>query len=199
MAKTNFSLLNILSCTTKIVIVSFITASVCYGMSGLDLTDEGLKCLDKKQYDEAIVYFTKALEAGELSINDRAVVYNNRGVAYRNKQQYDRAMLDYMKSIELNPRDDKAYVNRGVLYLLKRQYDRAIEDSNKAIELNPRNNRAYYNKACIYSLTNKTGESCRLLEQSIEYGFNNWSYIKSDNDLGNIRDSACYKKIMSGR
>jgi len=68
----------------------------------------------------------------------------------RMKGQYDKAIADYTKAIELNPRDAKAYNNRGNAYGNKGQYDQAIADYTKAIELNPRDATTYYNRGMSY-------------------------------------------------
>ena len=75
----------------------------------------------------------------------RAVVYNNRGTAYFNKEGYDQAIQNYDKAIELNPNFAEAYNNRGNAYEDKGEYDQAIQDYNKAIELDPENAEFYTN------------------------------------------------------
>ena len=75
--------------------------------------------------------------------------YNNRGIAYGEKGQYDQALSDFNKAIEINPRYVKAYNNRGIVYRLKGQYDQAISDFNKAIEINPRDAQTYNNLAWL--------------------------------------------------
>ncbi|MBI4301481.1 MAG: tetratricopeptide repeat protein [Chloroflexi bacterium] len=54
------------------------------------------------------------------------------------------------KTIELDPRDARAYYNRGTAYLDKEDSDRAIQDLTKAIELNPRFTQAYVNRSAAY-------------------------------------------------
>ncbi|MEE8075142.1 MAG: tetratricopeptide repeat protein, partial [Candidatus Binatia bacterium] len=66
-----------------------------------------------------------------------AAAYNNRGNAYTRKGQYDQAISDFNKALEINPRDAKAYNDRGVSYARKGQYDQAVSDYNKALEINP--------------------------------------------------------------
>jgi Flp pilus assembly protein TadD len=75
--------------------------------------------------------------------------YNDRGIAYGEKGQYDRAISDFNKAIEINPRYSKAYNNRGIVYRLKGQYDQAISDFNKAMEINPMDGQAYNNLAWL--------------------------------------------------
>ncbi len=136
-AKISFILFKVLSYSTKITVLLFITTSFCFGMSAEDLEEKAETFLANRQYDEAIEYYSKALETEGLSVNNRAIVYLNRGVFSSIKQLYDRAIEDFNKAIELNPGYAMAYNNRGNIYGLKQQDDKAIEDFNKAIELNP--------------------------------------------------------------
>ena len=64
-----------------------------------------------------------------------AAAYNNRGVAYDHKGDYDRAIQDYEQAIKLMPGFAQAYFNRGNAYLGKSQYAQAIDDYNQAIRL----------------------------------------------------------------
>jgi len=86
----------------------------------------------------------------QTELND-AVAYNNRGNAYSDKGQYDQAISDYTKALEINPRYARPYYNRGSAYARKGQYDQAISDYTKALEINPRYARAYYNRGSAYA------------------------------------------------
>jgi len=85
-----------------------------------------------------------------------AKFYNNRGTDRGEKGQYDEAISDFKKAIEINPRYNKAYNNRGIVYRLKGQYDQAVSDFNKAIEINPLDAEAYNNLAWLFA-TAKAG------------------------------------------
>jgi len=85
-----------------------------------------------------------------ISKEDLATAYSNRGDAYRNKGQYDRAIADFGTAIELDPKHAIAYSNRGMAYRNKGQYDRAIADYDKAIKLNPKLATAYYNRGTAF-------------------------------------------------
>ena len=81
---------------------------------------------------------------------ENASAYNNRGVAYRKKGEYDNAIADYTKAIEIDPKYALAYYNRGIAYSEKGESDKAIEDYKKAIEIDNSHAAAYNNLAYIY-------------------------------------------------
>jgi tetratricopeptide (TPR) repeat protein len=78
-------------------------------------------------------YYTDS--AGE-EISTEAAKHYNRANAYVHNGQYDQAIVEYTKAIELEPRLADAYFNRGLAYVKKGQYDdQAIVDFTEAIEL----------------------------------------------------------------
>jgi tetratricopeptide (TPR) repeat protein len=77
-----------------------------------------------------------------ISKKHLAIIYYNRGIAYKNKGQYDRAISDYDQAIKLNPKYATAYYNRGWTYKNKGERDKAIADYRKALEINPSHKKA---------------------------------------------------------
>lgn len=66
-----------------------------------------------------------------------AEAYLERGNAFFAMGQYNEAISDYIKAIEMNPSYFEAYYNRGQVYGKKGEFKLAICDFNKAIEINP--------------------------------------------------------------
>jgi len=57
-----------------------------------------------------------------------APIYKERGMAYVEKRQYDRAVQDYTRAIELRPNYAEAFIMRATAEYLMRSFDRAWLD-----------------------------------------------------------------------
>lgn len=76
--------------------------------------------------------------------------WNRTGVAKFNKEDYQGALVDYTKAIELDPNFVIAYYNRGRAYYDLVSYDLAIADYFKAIALDPNFAPAYHSRGFAY-------------------------------------------------
>jgi tetratricopeptide (TPR) repeat protein len=72
--------------------------------------------------------------------------YDDRGAAYKAKQDYDRAIADYSEAIKIDPEKSSYYYFRGDAYKAKQDYDRAIADYSEAIKIDPKYASAFYNR-----------------------------------------------------
>ena len=65
-------------------------------------------------------------------------------------QNYNAAIDDLDRVINLNPQDSNAYHNRGVVYADLGEYQRAIADYDEAIRLNPQSVFTYHSRGSSY-------------------------------------------------
>ncbi len=81
----------------------------------------------------AIAFFTKAIEADSAY----AEAYESRGMSYGSGQinDYDKAIMDYSKAIELEPNNDEFYFGRALCYYYKKDYSKTWDDIHKAEQL----------------------------------------------------------------
>ena len=79
-----------------------------------------------------------------------AKAYNTLGIVHNNNGEYDLAISNFSKAIELDSEVIAAYNNRGIAYAEKSEFDLAIVDFTKAIELDPHLSAAYSNRATVY-------------------------------------------------
>ena len=78
---------------------------------------------------------------------DFARAYNNRGIIYKTRKQFDSAIADLNKALAIRPNYPEAYHNRGNVYGTMGEYERALDDFNKAIAINPNLTEAYNGRA----------------------------------------------------
>jgi hypothetical protein len=79
-----------------VVAAATILAAAAFG--GHAAADDGDICANESG-DVAIAACTRAINSGRYKGNSLAVKYNNRGVEWRLKQDYERALSDYSAAI----------------------------------------------------------------------------------------------------
>ncbi len=82
----------------------------------------------------------------DLNESDKAELFNNRGYSYMLLKDYEAALKDYNKAIELEPHYASYRFNRAYLYQDNGKNKEAIEDYNVVIELEPENYIAITNR-----------------------------------------------------
>jgi lipoprotein NlpI len=78
-----------------------------------------------------------------LERQPNAIDYYDRGNGYRDLKQWEEAIADYSKAIEIDPKYTHAYNNRAFAYAAINDADHAAADASKAIELDPKHAFAY--------------------------------------------------------
>ncbi|MCH7779091.1 MAG: tetratricopeptide repeat protein [Gemmatimonadetes bacterium] len=82
-----------------------------------DFTQEIQRCdFSGNHPDIRIVACTRNIQSGRFTGQNLAVAFTNRGLAYKSKGQWDRAIADFSEAIRLNPDFAEAFTNRGNIY-----------------------------------------------------------------------------------
>ncbi|NES22582.1 MAG: tetratricopeptide repeat protein [Symploca sp. SIO3E6] len=109
--------------------------------SYLTLFTIGLVRYEAKDYENAILRFTRALEfvtdAEQAIVQDVTLdtLYFYRGAAYYTKGELDLAITNYNQAIKINPEYALAYYNRGYTYSKLGNKQKVIQDFKKAAKL----------------------------------------------------------------
>lgn len=96
----------------------------------------GIARLNQRDYQGAIDDLTTShpeLQAPELA----AQIYSQRANAYLHLQDYGRAIADFDKAVQLNPRDVDARYGRGYAYFQKQALDQAARDIEAVLQIDP--------------------------------------------------------------
>jgi tetratricopeptide (TPR) repeat protein len=105
---------------------------------------------------------------GQESPLRNAQAYIDRGNAFYNKRDYDRAIADYTQAIQLDPKLVKGYINRGLVFANKGDNDRAIADLNQATQLDPKSALAYINRGNSFINKGDTDSAIADFNQAIQ-------------------------------
>jgi tetratricopeptide (TPR) repeat protein len=81
------------------------------------------------------------------------VAYFNRGKAFAAKGEYDHAIDDYTKSLDIKPRDSKAYLYRGIAHEKIGNIEEALTDFNASIEIFSMDAEAYLERGLTFGKT----------------------------------------------
>ena len=84
--------------------------------------------------------------------SDSAGVFAVRGWAYRERGDYDEAITDFTRAIELDPNSPLFYRDRGIARYLNGDYDRAIADYDTVIASSPDDEYLYMFRGLAYHM-----------------------------------------------
>ena len=80
---------------------------------------------------------TAVVQFGSSTEKNMALASSNRGDAYRSTGEYDRAIEDFDRAIQLDPSNALAHSNRGFAHFFKAEFSGAAADFLRSFELQP--------------------------------------------------------------
>lgn len=97
--------------------------------------------------------------------------YYLRGFVEDKLGQQDKALTDYSKSIEFDPKNAEAWANRGIIYYnTKQDYSAAKADFDAAFQINPKNAVYVINRARCWIALNNKAEAMRDIDLAKQLG-----------------------------
>jgi tetratricopeptide (TPR) repeat protein len=102
-------------------------------------------------WQQQIEICSALIQSGRGSDVERALAFENRGHAYVEIDNGDKALADFTEAVRLDPKSATAYVSRGDIYIDREDPDRAIADYTSAIQIDPKNVQAYGDRTLAYS------------------------------------------------
>lgn len=114
-------------------------------------------------YELAVKYYNKAINLGNDYRN-----YSGLGSAYNRSGYYYKAIEALKQSIQLNPKEEFAYLELAYSYTAIRDYNASISNLNEALKLDPRDSLIYYGLAANYYYLKQFDKMLEVSKKAIE-------------------------------
>jgi hypothetical protein len=102
------------------------------------------------------------------SLLGTAEQYLERGMGLAKEGQYEQAIKDFTKAIDINFRYTEAYYKRTQLYASMSEWDMVVADCNKIIEIDPVHTRAYYMRGVAHIQAKEYEDAITDLNMAID-------------------------------
>lgn len=140
---------------------------------------------EHRKAEAAIRYFTEVIKSTEITRKNRSFAFYNRGNAYYDLGDFDRAILNFSQALQLNT-DADVYYNQGNAYANLQRHDQAIQNYSWAIQLKPDYHYAYYNRANSYFWKGDYDNAMEDYRKAYELNPDETVYQKKVTDFGLI-------------
>ena len=138
---------------------------------------QGVKCEDKKEYEQAIYFYSEAIKCN----HSNSEPYFGRGNAYDELEKYENAIEDYSQHLKLTKGSFKGFNNRALVYVKLGQDESATSDLEQAIKLDPSRPYPYQQLAVLLWEQGHLKKSIELLIKAAEL-------YQKDNDYENYQN-----------
>jgi tetratricopeptide (TPR) repeat protein len=132
--------------------------------------EKGVELYNLKQYEEALVEFTAALEKDPKQPG----ILSRQGDCYIQLKKNEEALACYDKAIELSPNNAELYANKGVILSKLGKQTESQDMFKKAAELDPQGSAKYFfNLGITLFNAGDTGKAADAFKQAIAADPNN--------------------------
>ncbi|MBC7474900.1 MAG: tetratricopeptide repeat protein [Candidatus Sericytochromatia bacterium] len=135
----------------------------------------GVLYSQKKSYSEAIEYVKKAIE-----INNHPMYINNLAENYRRLGEFDQAILNFKKVIQIAPNFAEAYFNLANTLKQKGDFIEAENNYLEAIRINSNHFKAYFNLGNLLLDQKRFSQAVIYYQQTLKL---NPDFIEATNNL----------------
>ena len=143
-----------------------------------------------KDYERALLEINNILLLDPSSEN-----YANRGMIYTLKNDFELALLDFEKSIQLDTENRSPYYFRAKMYEIQKKYVEQRNDLLFTIEMDPEDPEGYYYLSLSYFTSKNYFRCLHYLDQSIEkLDANLGYYISDENGFSKVNIYELYQK-----
>lgn len=101
--------------------------------------NKGNDAFKSENYQEAITFYTKAINLAEKGSRDLATYLKNRAAAYLKTKEFEKVISDCDKALEIIPEDPKALFRRSQAFECLERFEEAYRDAKTIFTVDPTN------------------------------------------------------------
>jgi len=98
--------------------------------------------------------------------------------------------------LELNPDDPRACILGAIAHATLKDEEKSIAFAERAIAADPDDPMLLYNAACNFAQLARIDEAMATLEQAVDRGYGDRSWMEHDSDLEPLRETPRYKALL---
>ena len=144
-----------------------------------------------KDWQEVIRLATEAMEADP----GNPWTYSMRGAAHNAQGNYREAIRDLNAALEISPDYAPVYTNKAIAFLRLGDYPIARMNVDEALVLDRGNLTVLITAAEVYSASGEVEAACRLLEEAVDRGFEDFEVIRDRESFRGLFYSECFTRI----
>ena len=111
---------------------------------------------------------------------------------------HDKVELRFLKKIAARlPEDLEVLQALAELYTKVGQYDKGLAIDIQLGQLLPNDDLVWYNLGCSYALMQRLDEAFEALSRSIELGYGDYDWMKTDPDLSNLIADPRFESLLN--
>ena len=143
-------------------------------MKSDNLFQEAQHSFVEGDFHKSIELFSEAEAEGCNPVN----THLSKGAAYLRLQEYDKAIEDFERVLEIDSDNERAYYFRGIAYMNKGEFDKAEKDLTSSIMRNHKRGAAFFARGLAHGELGHEDEAMRDFKTAIAF-----SDVEVDNFL----------------
>lgn len=164
------------------------------------LSAEGLKAYQQFEYDQAIAFYDKAIDADHnnyKAYSGKGIAMAMRGNATGNKADVSSGIAYIQKALSLYPDYVPTFYDLALASKINGQYNIAIQYFQKVIDAEPDNTWSYYGIATIYGDQGQAKEAIAYLKKAIALDPQNVKEAaRTQSHFDKIRSNADFQALV---
>ena len=152
-----------------VLLVTVLTSAAPDAAAAESLTRQWAWCRDHDP-DRLIRGCSAVIGSRQETPDNLAKAFFNRGRAWSDKGEFDRAIRDFDNATRLDPNYPDALNSRALAYAGKGDFNRAIQDLDEAIRLDPNFAIAIYNRGLAFQNLGRPDEAAKEFARAKQVG-----------------------------